>query len=81
MNFPKKIEKTLVFAWSSILMFVVILLAQYLPAVSALYGTFVTGLVGLATAFFAGHVSAQWVSSKTADRSDRPPEHGPKVEP
>lgn len=64
MKLSKKIEKTAVFAWSSILMFAGMLLAQILPSIAGLYSTFITGLVGLATAFFAGHVGSQWIASK-----------------
>lgn len=68
----KKLEKLTAFAWTSALLFAGMLLAHWLPAIQGLYTTYAGALVGLATAFFAAHVSAGWVDTKTTSSSSSP---------
>lgn len=66
----KKTEKLVVFLICAALLFAGALIA----GMSVSYLTFAGSLVGLATAFFAGHVGAQWVDSKTPEQI--PPQQG-----
>lgn len=76
--FQKKLQKIVVFAWATILMFGGLILTHFLPAIQGIYATFCGSIVALATAFFAGHVGAAWVDAKatpksTPDSSKQPP--------